>query len=127
MSADPIASREWQASSLLGQEQNWSGPCNSATDEEANMTATVEPRKPRTIGELKRLIEAKTLTIEEVQRDVAALLDANEDLNAFISVMLEDTSQGETSLPLAGVPIGIKDFFDTAGVRTTAGCARFAS
>jgi aspartyl-tRNA(Asn)/glutamyl-tRNA(Gln) amidotransferase subunit A len=91
------------------------------------MTATIEQRKPQTIAELKRLIEAKTLTLEEVQREVAALLDANEDLNAFISVMLEDTSQGETSLPLAGVPIGIKDFFDTAGVRTTAGCAQFAS
>ena len=91
------------------------------------MTATIERRKPRTIGELKRLIEAKTLTIEEVRREVAALLDVNEDLNAFISVMLEDTSRGETSLPLAGVPIGIKDFFDTAGVRTTAGCAQFAS
>lgn len=87
----------------------------------------IEQNQPRTITELKRRIEAKTLTINDVRQVVAALLDANKDLNAFISIMLEDTSQGKMSLPLAGVPIGIKDFFDTAGVRTTAGFAQFAN
>jgi len=76
----------------------------------------IEQDQPRTITELKRRIEAKTLTINDVRQVVAALLDANKDLNAFISIMLEVTSQGKMSLPLAGVPIGIKDFFDTAGL-----------
>jgi aspartyl-tRNA(Asn)/glutamyl-tRNA(Gln) amidotransferase subunit A len=90
------------------------------------MTATIEQEWPETIRDLRSGIEAKTLSIDDVQREVAARLDANKDLNAFISVMLHDASQGNTSLPLSGVPIGIKDFFDTAGVRTTAGFAQFA-
>jgi len=54
------------------------------------------------------------------------LIEAKQSLNAFISVMLEDASHGDGTLPLAGVPIGLKDFFDTAGVRTTAGAPQFA-
>ena len=90
------------------------------------MTLKIEQTGLQTIREFRRQIEATALTINNVQRDVAALIDANKHLNAFISVMLDDASKGNTRLPLAGVPIGIKDFFDTAGVRTTAGFAQFA-
>jgi len=79
-----------------------------------------------TIRERRREIEAKALSIEDVRREVAGLIEAKQDLNAFISVMLKDASQGNEALPLAGVPIGLKDFFDTAGVRTTAGSPQFA-
>src|SRR5689334_7479224 len=58
-------------------------------------------------------------------------------VNAFITVTDDDAvyaareieqnlSRGEEYGPLAGVPIAIKDLFDTAGVRTTAGSKFFA-
>ncbi|TIP51241.1 MAG: amidase [Mesorhizobium sp.] len=82
---------------------------------------------PRTITELRRQIETKALTIDDIRLDVKTRLDANKGLNAFITVMLEDTSKGRTALPLSGVPVGLKDFFDTAGVRTTAASEKFAN
>src|SRR3954470_22440625 len=57
-------------------------------------------------------------------------LDAQ--VNAFITVTDDDAvydagergaevARGDFAGPLAGVPIALKDLFDTAGVRTTAG------
>ena len=82
---------------------------------------------PGTITELRHQVETKALTIDDVRQQVRARLDANKDLNAFITVMLEDTSKGNSSLPLAGGPIGLKDFFDTAGIRTTAASEKYAT
>jgi aspartyl-tRNA(Asn)/glutamyl-tRNA(Gln) amidotransferase subunit A len=81
---------------------------------------------PGTITELRHQIQTGALALDDIRREVNARLDANKDLNAFITVMLEDTSEGKAALPLAGVPVGVKDFFDTAGVRTTAGSEKFA-
>src|SRR5687767_5782568 len=64
-----------------------------------------------------------------------AAVDA--EVNAFITVMADEAvsearrvelelERGEDPGPLAGVPIGLKDLFDTAGVRTTAGSRFFA-
>ena len=58
------------------------------------------------------------------------------ELNAFITVAAEsatedaqsaeqDIRRGEWKGHLHGIPVGIKDFFDTAGIRTTAAFARF--
>ena len=63
-----------------------------------------------------------------------AAVDAN--VNAFITVTADEAlseakerereiARGEASGRLAGVPIAIKDLFDTAGVRTTAGSKFF--
>src|SRR5688500_3337208 len=63
-----------------------------------------------------------------------ATLDA--DVNAFITVMADaavsdargaalERERGESAGPLSGVPIALKDLFDTAGVRTTAGSKFF--
>jgi len=57
-------------------------------------------------------------------------------LNAFITVDADgaldaakvaerDIEQGQSRGPLHGIPIGIKDFYDTAGLRTTAAFERF--
>jgi aspartyl-tRNA(Asn)/glutamyl-tRNA(Gln) amidotransferase subunit A len=64
-----------------------------------------------------------------------AALDAQ--VNAFITVMADEAvydarrvemelERGENPGALAGVPIAIKDLFDTAGVRTTAGSRFYA-
>jgi len=60
----------------------------------------------------------------------------NPQLNAFITVMaeqaMEQAREAEAELkagswrgPLHGIPVAIKDFYDTAGVRTTAGFEHF--
>src|SRR5215212_10141755 len=61
----------------------------------------------------------------------------NPTLNAFITVMddsaLAQARQAEEEIragnwrgPLHGIPIGLKDLIDTAGVKTTCGSALFA-
>src|SRR5208282_2754927 len=61
---------------------------------------------------------------------------SNPQLNAFIIVMaeqaIEQAREAEAELkagiwrgPLHGIPVAIKDFYDTAGVRTTAGFEHF--
>jgi aspartyl-tRNA(Asn)/glutamyl-tRNA(Gln) amidotransferase subunit A len=51
----------------------------------------------------------------------------NPTLNAFITVILpEPILLQEGSLPLYGIPIAVKDLYDTKGIRTTAGSRFFA-
>ncbi len=55
----------------------------------------------------------------------------NPTLNAFITVIpLKDAQQEASitgSLPLSGIPLAVKDLYDTKGVRTTAGSKFFAN
>jgi aspartyl-tRNA(Asn)/glutamyl-tRNA(Gln) amidotransferase subunit A len=78
-------------------------------------------------------VSAVELTATYLER-IAAL---DSQVNAFITVMADEAvaqarrievelEQGEAPGPLAGVPIALKDLFDTAGVRTTAGSRFFA-
>jgi aspartyl-tRNA(Asn)/glutamyl-tRNA(Gln) amidotransferase subunit A len=73
------------------------------------------------------------LTAASLER-IAAL---DSEVNSFITVTADEAvydagrietelARGEDPGPLAGVPIAIKDLFDTAGVRTTAGSKFFA-
>ena len=67
---------------------------------------------------------------------LAQIEQLNPALNAFITVTAEsalaqareaeaEVQRGRLRGPLHGIPIGLKDLFDTAGVRTTAGSALF--
>jgi aspartyl-tRNA(Asn)/glutamyl-tRNA(Gln) amidotransferase subunit A len=91
-----------------------------------------------TLLEASRQIRAKKISPVELTRaclDRIGLL--NPRLNAFITVTaeqaLEQARALETELhtgkwrgPLHGIPIGLKDLFDTAGVKTTCASAVFA-
>ncbi len=79
----------------------------------------------------------KASPVELTSACLARVERLNPILNAFITVMgeqaLSDAKAAETEIargrrrgPLHGIPIGLKDLFDTAGVRTTAGSAVFA-
>lgn len=68
---------------------------------------------------------------------LARIQRLNPILNAFITVTAEqataDAQRAEAEImkggwrgPLHGIPIGLKDLFDTAGVRTTGGSGQFA-
>lgn len=82
-------------------------------------------------------IRTRRLSPVELTRECLARTERrNPDLNAFITVTaeqaLEQARQAESEIsagnyrgPLHGIPIGLKDLFDTAGVRTTAASNQF--
>ena len=91
----------------------------------------------QSIAETSSLVRQKKLSPVELTR---ACLDQiarlNPTVNAFITVMadaaLEDAEKAEQEIqagkrrgPLHGIPIGLKDIIDTAGVRTTAASSVF--
>jgi aspartyl-tRNA(Asn)/glutamyl-tRNA(Gln) amidotransferase subunit A len=79
---------------------------------------------PASVDEIARAVSARELDpVETVERALRAI-EANADLNAFITVCAEQAlarARAGIDGPLAGVPLLVKDVFDTAGVRTTAG------
>jgi aspartyl-tRNA(Asn)/glutamyl-tRNA(Gln) amidotransferase subunit A len=84
-----------------------------------------------TIGEASEQLRAGRLSPVELTRAVLDRIDAVEDrVKAYVTVMrdsaLTDARAAEQAIragdyrgPLHGVPIAVKDLYDTAGVRTT--------
>jgi aspartyl-tRNA(Asn)/glutamyl-tRNA(Gln) amidotransferase subunit A len=85
------------------------------------------------IAELGSLMRARTVSpVEVTEAHLARIERLNPTLNAFVTVMADEAREaarraeaeiaaGRWRGPLHGVPIGVKDIFDTAGVRTTHG------
>jgi aspartyl-tRNA(Asn)/glutamyl-tRNA(Gln) amidotransferase subunit A len=85
------------------------------------------------IAELASLMHARTVSaVEATDAHLARIERLNPALNAFVTIMAAEARaaarQADAELaagrwrgPLHGVPIGLKDIFDTAGVRTTHG------
>jgi aspartyl-tRNA(Asn)/glutamyl-tRNA(Gln) amidotransferase subunit A len=91
----------------------------------------------RSIEELQHRIRSRdvspTRIVEQCLKRIEAL---NPRLNAFATVLadqaLDQARQADEEIqrerwrgPLHGVPVGIKDFYDTAGIATTAAFERF--
>ena len=84
-------------------------------------------------GELSRLIRDRQVSPVEVVDAHLARIEATEPtLNSFITLLpdhaRESARRAETQIlagnyrgPLHGIPVGLKDLFNTAGVRTTSG------
>src|SRR6266567_1714421 len=93
--------------------------------------------KLRTIAEASRLVQQCEISPVELTRECLERIEQlNPSLNAFITVTaesaLKDAQHAEKEIqsgkwrgPLHGIPIGLKDLIDTAGVRTTAASAVF--
>ncbi len=89
------------------------------------------------IAELASLMRARTVSpVEVTEAHLARIERLNPTLNAFVTVMAAEArdaarraeaelAAGRWRGPLHGVPIGLKDIFDTAGVRTTHGSSFF--
>ncbi len=89
-------------------------------------------------AELARQIRERTITPVEVAQSLLDRIDALEpQLDAWVRVdretVLADAQQrqdelesGESTGPLQGVPIGIKDIYNIAGIPTTAGSKVYA-
>jgi aspartyl-tRNA(Asn)/glutamyl-tRNA(Gln) amidotransferase subunit A len=98
--------------------------------------ATDSAQRP-TIAELRLAIRRRSVSPVELTRSCLARIERlGPRLHAFVTVMaesaLEEARRAEEELargvdrgPLHGVPIGLKDLVDTAGVRTTAGSAQY--
>ena len=87
------------------------------------------------ILEISAQLRSKSLSPVELTRECLARIEKlNGKLNAFVAVTadsaLQEARTAETEIqqgrwrgPLHGIPIGLKDLIDTAGVRTTAASA----
>ena len=84
----------------------------------------------------KHIRTQKVSPVEVVSACLKRIEQLNPKLNAFITVLadqaLEQARVAEAEIkaakwrgPLHGIPVGIKDFYDTAGIRTTAAFERF--
>jgi aspartyl-tRNA(Asn)/glutamyl-tRNA(Gln) amidotransferase subunit A len=84
------------------------------------------------ISELGKLIrEQRVSPVEVVNECLTRIEYLNPRLNAFITILTDQAREqanlaeaeiksGNWRGPLHGIPVGIKDFFDTAGIKTTA-------
>src|SRR5262245_21562912 len=103
------------------------------------MTDSISPQTfaLQNLAEVSELIRQRRASPVEV---VTSCLDRIERLqprlNAFVTVVADaaldaarsaerDIQHGQWRSPLHGIPVGIKDFYDTAGVRTTAAFEHF--
>src|SRR4051794_3127778 len=89
------------------------------------------------VGAAQRVADGEMSPVELTSACLERIAGMGAQVNAFITVTadaaMEDARvaerervRGDPAGPLAGVPIALKDLFDTAGVRTTAG-SRFFS
>jgi aspartyl-tRNA(Asn)/glutamyl-tRNA(Gln) amidotransferase subunit A len=92
----------------------------------------------RDLSDISTLIKDKSLSPVELTKACLQRIEAlNPKLNAFITVTataaIREAESLESELragrrrgPLHGIPIGLKDLYDTAGVKTTAGSKHWA-
>jgi len=91
-----------------------------------------------TISQASGLLRQKKLSPVDLTKEcLDRIVKLNPSLNAFITINHEsaiteaetaesEIHQGNWRGPLHGIPIGLKDLIDTAGVKTTCGSALFA-
>lgn len=88
--------------------------------------------EPRTIGDISRRLQARTLSAAEVtERCLGGIAERDPSINAYITILAdaaraqaraadEEIKAGRYRGPLHGVPISLKDLIDVRGVPTTA-------
>lgn len=84
---------------------------------------------PAVASELAHAIRAGELHPVEAVEQALSAIERHHDLCATITVCAEEAlsrARNGVAGPLAGVPLLVKDVFDTAGVRTTAGSQIYA-
>ncbi len=94
---------------------------------------------PSTLHELGQKIRDRSISPVELTHDcLDRIEELNPTLNAFITVNIDSALErarvaereifrGTYLGPLHGIPIGLKDIIDVAGVRTTAASAQFSA
>lgn len=82
----------------------------------------------KTINELSQMLKNKDISNKELIQETFNLIDANLNLNAFITLNKDASLQKAKELdenpslqPLSGIPMAQKDLFCTKDLRTTCG------
>jgi aspartyl-tRNA(Asn)/glutamyl-tRNA(Gln) amidotransferase subunit A len=89
-----------------------------------------------TISEISKLLHAKKISSSELVENCLQNIKMHRKLNAFITIREEDArmeanladkqiNSGNWKGDLHGIPVAVKDFYDTAGIRTTAAFEHF--
>lgn len=84
----------------------------------------IDPLLALPARELAGAVNRGDVSAAEVVLAALARIEAHRDGHAFITVCADeamDRARTNPKGPLAGVPLAVKDLFDTAGIRTTAG------
>src|SRR5688500_2813897 len=86
-----------------------------------------------TLADLVKRKESSPVTL--TKNCLERIEKLNDVLNAFITInptameqaqtAAQEIESGQYRSPLHGIPIGVKDFYDTVGMRTTAGSMHF--
>jgi aspartyl-tRNA(Asn)/glutamyl-tRNA(Gln) amidotransferase subunit A len=141
--SDDVSRRSFLKATLAGTAISLSKvPAVTETDQNSQRTNPVSGSQSDdltklSIREAADLIRKKKVSPVDLTKACLARIDrANPSLNAFITITRESAFQqagvaesevmrGNWRGPLHGVPIALKDLFDTAGVRTTAASGVF--
>jgi aspartyl-tRNA(Asn)/glutamyl-tRNA(Gln) amidotransferase subunit A len=141
--SDDLSRRSFLKASLAGAAVSLAKiPAVAETDQKSQRTNPVsggegDDLTRMSIREVADLIRKKKVSPVELTTACLARIDRlNPTLNAFITITAEsalsqareaeaEVMRGKWRGPLHGVPIALKDLFDTAGVRTTAASGVF--
>ena len=141
-SAFDLSRRSFLGAALLGATGFLSGVrraagAETALDINSSGTTASDELTNLNLHEVAPLVRDRKVSPVELTRACLARIESlNPSLNAFITVTAEsalnearkaesEVQRGEWRGPLHGIPIALKDLFDTVGVRTTAGSALF--
>jgi aspartyl-tRNA(Asn)/glutamyl-tRNA(Gln) amidotransferase subunit A len=129
---EPGCSRRTFIKSLSATAMTLASGIGNAKPEGKPGAATASDPTWLSLNDASRLIRDKKISpVELTQNSLARIERLNPKLNAFITVTAEsalaqaraaetEIQRGHWRGPLHGIPIALKDLFDTAGVRTTA-------
>jgi aspartyl-tRNA(Asn)/glutamyl-tRNA(Gln) amidotransferase subunit A len=85
---------------------------------------------PLSLTDLRNLVKSREITASDLAAACYRQIERlNPTLNAFITVAPPEqslTQGGAQNMPLEGIPLAVKDLYDTKGIRTTAGARFFA-
>src|SRR5262245_63890068 len=102
-----------------------------------NTSIAPQTRALQSLTDVSELFRSRPISpVELVARCLERIERLQPKLNAFITVAADsarqaanaaarEIQQGRWKGPLHGVPVGVKDFYDTAGLRTTAAFEHF--
>src|SRR6516225_4275067 len=129
--SNDISRREFIQSTLVGTAASLLVETRPASQDQNAAFANLS------LGDASKLVRQKKISPVELTKACLARIERlNPTLNAFITITgesaLAEAKAAETEMqrgkwrgPLHGMPLALKDLFDTAGVRTTAASALF--